>query len=65
MGRKVTLETYTGNAAADTLARSHVDDDAARAMALGDLHPETRIPIEDQWPDFKPVALRSSVKVSP
>jgi hypothetical protein len=28
----------------------------ARGMAAGDLHPETRLPIEDQWPDYKPQA---------
>lgn len=31
-------------------------------MALGDIHPETRVEILDEWPDFKPVqrnALKS------
>lgn len=29
-------------------------------MASGDIHPETLKPIEDQWPDFKPLAKVSS-----
>ncbi|TXT09168.1 hypothetical protein VHUM_02642 [Vanrija humicola] len=33
-----------------------VEGDIARGMALGDLHPATRKPIEDLWPDFKPGA---------
>ncbi|WVF72498.1 hypothetical protein IAT40_007314 [Kwoniella sp. CBS 6097] len=33
-----------------------VEDAIAKGMALGDLHPETRLPIVDEWPDFKPVA---------
>lgn len=27
----------------------------AQGIASGDLHPETRLPIEDQWPEFKPI----------
>ncbi|WWC61452.1 uncharacterized protein I303_104036 [Kwoniella dejecticola CBS 10117] len=33
-----------------------VDQAIARGMATGDLHPETRIPIVDEWPDFTPIA---------
>jgi len=29
-------------------------------MALGDIHPETLKPIEDQWPDYKPLARTPS-----
>lgn len=31
-----------------------VDVQIARGMASGDVHPETRVPIEDLWPDYKP-----------
>ncbi|WOO78467.1 Exonuclease 1 [Vanrija pseudolonga] len=31
-----------------------VEEDIARGMAAGDLHPATRKPIDDLWPDFKP-----------
>lgn len=31
-----------------------VDVEIARGMALGELHPETRIPIEDLWPNYHP-----------
>lgn len=30
-----------------------VEPETAQGMAKGDLHPETRKPIEDLWPDFK------------
>ncbi|OCF44727.1 hypothetical protein I317_01416 [Kwoniella heveanensis CBS 569] len=33
-----------------------VEEAVAKGMALGDLHPETRLPIVDEWPDFKPTA---------
>ncbi|WVQ98443.1 hypothetical protein IAU59_005567 [Kwoniella sp. CBS 9459] len=33
-----------------------VEEAVARGMALGDLHPETRLQIVDEWPDFQPVA---------
>lgn len=32
----------------------HVDDEVAQGMARGDLHPETREPINDLWPNFNP-----------
>lgn len=31
-----------------------VDVEIARGMALGDVHPATRVPIKDLWPDFCP-----------
>ncbi|WVW83475.1 hypothetical protein I302_105496 [Kwoniella bestiolae CBS 10118] len=31
-----------------------VNEEIARGMAKGDLHPETRLPIVDEWPDFQP-----------
>jgi exonuclease-1 len=31
-----------------------VEEDVARGMAAGNLHPATRKPIDDLWPDFKP-----------
>lgn len=33
-----------------------VDPDIAQGMARGDLHPATRMPIEDHWPCFNPRA---------
>lgn len=33
-----------------------VEVEIAQGMATGDIHPETREPIEDQWPAFKPAA---------
>lgn len=32
-----------------------VDVEVAQGMASGDLHPESRQPIEDQWPEFRPI----------
>ncbi|KAK8870054.1 hypothetical protein IAR55_000624 [Kwoniella newhampshirensis] len=32
------------------------EEHIAQGVARGDLHPETRLPIADQWPDFNPVA---------
>ncbi|KAK6902606.1 hypothetical protein I204_07454 [Kwoniella mangroviensis CBS 8886] len=31
-----------------------VEEEIARGMAKGDLHPETRLPIVDEWPDYHP-----------
>ena len=32
----------------------------AQGLALGNIHPETMLPIEDLWPDFKPVARKAA-----
>lgn len=36
----------------------------ARGVATGELHPETRMPIEDQWPEYQPGGNGSRTKVS-
>lgn len=33
---------------------SDMEEATAQGIASGDLHPETGLPIEDQWPDYKP-----------
>lgn len=33
---------------------SDMEEATAHGIASGDLHPETGLPIEDQWPDYKP-----------
>ncbi|WVR04941.1 hypothetical protein IAU60_001953 [Kwoniella sp. DSM 27419] len=33
-----------------------VEQAVAKGMARGDLHPETRLPIVDEWPGYQPVA---------
>ena len=38
---------------------SDLDDDLAQGIARGELHPETLSPIQDQWPDYKPVGLKT------
>lgn len=36
-----------------------MDISIAQGLARGDLHPETGLPIEDEWPDFQPIGRRS------
>lgn len=41
-----------------------MDIDTARGVARGDLHPETRLTIEDMCPDYQPQARGGAHKVS-
>ncbi|WWC85189.1 uncharacterized protein L201_000047 [Kwoniella dendrophila CBS 6074] len=33
-----------------------VEQEVAKGMATGDIHPETRLPIIDEWPDYQPTS---------
>lgn len=37
----------------------------AQGMASGDIHPETRVPIVDEWPDFQPASRSSATTAAP
>ena len=37
-----------------------LEPNIAQGLALGDIHPETMLPIEDLWPDFKPATKKAA-----